>query len=195
MTTEGPLLESLTRRLAETPQDFIQEPRIGTRGSVNVAAVVNDALVALGHNALDAKNAQAFQSSDAKLDRNRLQIVLLACWLLHDEWFLQHAPAAGNAMDFLDRDLRVLSSVTVAPKFVSDADRREELVRVCLNALTLRPRGETESQAQDRLVTLNAAERERVVHAARASQERAEKIRREMAKKKAQEGADKWNRE
>ena len=32
MQLEGPMLESLTRRLAETPEDFLAEPRIGLTG-------------------------------------------------------------------------------------------------------------------------------------------------------------------
>lgn len=195
MSTKGPLLESLTRRLAETPPEFLQEPRIGKQGAVYVAAVVNDTLVALGHHALRQNDARVFTSNDAKQDRNRLQVTLLACWLLNDGWFRAHNLDAERAIAFLRDDVRALSAVTNAQKFVQDPDRREELARVCLNAFELRPQGETETQAQDRLMTLNAAERVRVVQAARVAEQRAQAVRAALAEKAAEEAAAKAYRE
>ena len=195
MENEGPVLETLTRRLAETPPEFLAEPRIGNKGAVNVAAVVNDTLVALGQNGLTANDAQAFQSKDAKQDRNRLQVTLIGAWLLYDEWFRQHPELNAHAFDFFKNEVAALSAVTNAQKFVSDPDRREELARVALSALGLRPQGETVTQAQDRLTTLNAAEREQVVQAARVAEQRAQAVREAMAKKAAEEAAAKSYRE
>ena len=195
MTTEGPLLESLTRRISETPPEFLLEPRMGDKGVVNVAAVVNDTLVALGQNALTQNDARAFQTTDAKRERNRLQVTLLACWLLYDEWFRAHPEHTARALSFLQDDARALSAVTNAQKFISDPDRREELARATLNAFGLRPSGETLTQAQDRLMTLNAAERERVIQAARVAEQRAQAVREAMAKKAAEEAAAKAYRE
>ena len=46
---EGPLLETLTRRLAECPADFLAEPRDSSgKGAVYVAAVVYDLIRDLG---------------------------------------------------------------------------------------------------------------------------------------------------
>ncbi len=195
MTTQGPLLESLTRRISETPPEFLLEPRMGDKGVVNVAAVVNDALVALGQNPLTQNDARAFQTTDAKRERNRLQVTLLACWLLYDEWFRAHPEHMVRALSFLQDDVRALSAVTNAQKFISDPDRREELARATLNAFGLRPSGETLTQAQDRLMTLNAAERERVIQAARVAEQRAQAVREAMAKKAAEEAAAKAYRE
>jgi len=195
MNHEGPLLESLTRRLAETPPEFLAEPRIGRKGAVSVAAVVNDTLIALGQPALTRANAGMFQSSDADKDRNRLRVTLIACWLLYDEWFRQHPVVSARALDFLIDDVRALSAVTNAQKFISDPDRREELARSALSAFDLRPQGETITQAQDRLTTLNAAERGRVIQAARAAEQRAQTVREAMAKKAAEEAAAKAYRE
>lgn len=195
MKRQGPLLESLTRRLSETPPEFLTEPRIGRTGTVNVAAVVNDTLVALGQTPLNPQQALTFQSTDANQDRNRLQTALIGCWLLYDDWFRQHPKENEHALVFLNEDIRALSAVTSAQKFVNDPDRREELARVALNALGLRPKGETLTQAQDRLMTLNAAERERVVQAARVAMERAQAVRDAMAKQAAEEAAAKAYRE
>ncbi len=83
----------------------------------------------------------------------------------------------------------------MAVRRCSDPDRREELSRLCLRALNLRPAGETAAQAQDRLTTLNTVERQHVIAAARAAEERARQIREAMAKQAAEEAADKWSRE
>ncbi len=195
MNEEGPLLESLTRRLAECPAEFLAEPRIGKFGAVHVEAVVSDLLRDLGGAALTPEQAVAFQSKDAKKARNRLSLVLIACWLLHDKWFRQEKQHAAQAHSFLSEGLTELAALLPAPQFASDADRREELVRLCLKQLGLRPGGESEAQALDRLATLNTAERQRVIRAAREAEERARAIREAMAKKAAEEAADKWTRE
>jgi hypothetical protein len=195
MHDEGPLLESLTRRLAECPAEFLAEPRIGKSGAVHVGAVVSDLIRDLGGAALTPEQAAAFQSKDARKDRNRLSLVLIGCWLLHDEWFCKEERFAPQAHSFLSEGLTELAALLPAPQFASDPDRREELVRLCLKHLGLRPGGESEAQALDRLATLNTAERRRVIRAAREAEERARAIREAMAKKAAEEAADKWTRE
>ncbi len=195
MNDEGPLLETLTRRLAECPGDFLAEPRIGKSGVVHVDAVVSDLIRDLGGAALTLEQAADFQSKDARKDRNRLSLVLIGCWLLHDEWFRQGERFAERACAFLAERLTELAGLVPASRFISDPDRSEELARLCLNQLGLRPAGETIAQAQDRLDTLNTAERQRVIRAAREAEERTRAIREAMAKKAAEEAADKWTRE
>ncbi len=195
MNNEGPLLETLTRRLAECPAEFLAEPRIGKGGKVHVAAVVSDLLVSLGGQPLSKEEAALFQRIDAKKNRNLYAIVLIACWLLHDAWFRERPEFAQAARQLLFTGLDELAELVKAPQVISDPDRREELSRLCLRALSLRPAGETAVQAQDRLTTLNTAERRRVVAAARAAEERARQIREAMAKQAAEEAADKWSRE
>jgi hypothetical protein len=91
--------------------------------------------------------------------------------------------------------LNGLAEATPAGLFVADPDRREELVRVCLRELGLRPAGETVAQAKDRLTTLNAAERTRVVKAARKAEQRAADIREAMRRKAEEEANAKATRE
>jgi hypothetical protein len=195
MTSLGPALEVLTRRLSETPADFLAEPRIGSAGVVNVAAVVSDLLRDLGGQPLGRELLAAFQTSDARKHRNRLSIVLIGCWLLGDPWFAQQPGLAVKAYQTLSDGLSELAEFVKAPQFVSDPDRREELARFTLNQLGLRPAGESEAQSQDRLTTLSSAERQRVVKAARAAEERARAVREAMARQAAQEAADKATRE
>lgn len=197
MVQEGPYLETLTRRLAETPPDFLAEPKIGAAGTVHVDAVLADVLRELGGGPLPEEVTRLFNppAKEAKERRKFLRLALLAGWLLADPWF-RGKPLAQQALDFLrGSDLQQLAQMLDAPKLVAEAERREELARLALRALDLRPAGENEAQAQDRLATLNSAERERVIKAARAAEERARQIREEMARKAAEEAADKWSRE
>lgn len=194
MKNEGPALESLLRRLAETPDDFLAEPRIGSAGKVHVAAVIHDWLASTGVHIPPAE-LRGFEADDAKKDRNRLSISLLLAWLLSAPEFRQPGVDSGKALNALSDAARELAPHVASRKFFTDPDRREELARLALARLDLRPEGETEHQAQDRLVTISTAERSRVVQAARAAEQRAREIREALAKKAAEESADKYTRE
>lgn len=194
MDKEGPVLESLTRRLAETPPDFLEEPRIGSSGRVQVAAVVHDLLRLLG-GAADTARLSVFQGDDARRDRNRLSLTLILCWLLSDDWFCKTRPAAETVLQLLDEGASDLAKQVTSRKFVVDADRREELARFALARLGFRPAGETLAQAQDRLTSISSAERARTLRASREAEQRARAIREQLARKAAEESADKWTRE
>lgn len=194
MQNEGPILESLTHRLSETPEDFLAEPRIGRNGTVQVAAVVGDLLSILGSTPKPAL-LERFVGTDVRTDRNRLATTLLLCWLLADDWFRQARLPESEVVRLLESESAELAAQVAAKRFVSDPDRREELVRVVLARLGFRPAGESIAQAQDRLATLNSTERARVMQASRAAEERARKIREALVKKAAEESADKWTRE
>jgi hypothetical protein len=195
MQREGPPIEALTRRLAECPADFLAAPRIGGTGTVQVAAVVSDLLRDLGGAPLADWQTNPYVSRQAKADRNRLSVVLVACWLLHDPWFRGEAQFAQAAGALLAAGLREAAEATPADKFVSDPDRREELARLCLRDLGLRPAGESIAEAQDRLTMLSAAERGRVVAAARQAEERAAAIREAMRQRAIEEANSKAMRE
>lgn len=193
MNEEGPLLETLTRRLSECPSEFLEEPKIGGIGRIETAAVVSDLLRDLGGDVLTLQQASAF-GYKTQAQKEKLQLVLIACWLLHDSWFLSRQSHQG-VLKLLTEGLTDLIALVTPEKFISDADRREELVRVCLKALGLRPKGETPAQAQDRLATLNTVERARVIREAQAAEERARAIREEMARKAAEEAASYYGRD
>jgi hypothetical protein len=200
MTDEGPPIENLTRRLAECPPDFLAAPRVGGAGTVQVAAVVSDLLRDLGGAPLPAQMAAQFRGRSARADRNRLSVVLVACWLLHDAGLRPSTAAAAAArrdaaLALLAGGLAEAAAHTRADQFVTDSDRREELARLCLRALGLRPAGETEAQAQDRLAALNAAERQRVIKAAQQAEARAAAIRAEMQRRAIEDANAKAMRE
>jgi hypothetical protein len=119
----------------------------------------------------------------------------LLCWLLADEWFRQHRIEPEALLELIRRGSALVGERTPARKFVTDPERREELARFSLAQLGYRPAGETLAQAQDRLTSLNSAERARVLQASRTAEQRARAIREALARKAAQESADKFTRE
>ena len=194
MEHAGPPLETLLRRLVDTPPDFLDEPRIGARGRVAVAALVHDLLAMHGARAADGA-LRRFVSGDAHADRNRLALAMVACWLLADDALVARAVPADGLLEVLDALCGELSAAAAAHDYVRDGDRREELVRSVLARLGLRPDGETAAQAQDRLSALSGVERARLLEASRAAERRAREIREALVRKAAEESADKWTRE
>lgn len=203
MTTEpGPSLEALTDRLARVPPEFLLPAGPGGPDSVAVAAVISDLLRDLGGEPLTRRTAASFAAAAVggraePARQRRASVMLLAAWLLADRWFRdakvkRFAPAAR---ELLASGLDDLAAIVEPARFVSDPDRREELARVCLRALGLRPAGETEAQASDRLATLDSAERIRVLRDTRKAQERVREIREAMKKKAAEEAAAAYARE
>lgn len=194
MQREGPPLEVLSRRLIETPPEFLAEPVIGRKGDVDVGAVVWDTLRQIGIPPLQPDDLSGFRPAgrgNAK-DRNRLQLTLLSCWLLHEPWFHDNTHDAEAVRQFLESTLAILAESIPSDRIVADPDRREELIRQLLSDFGLRPAGETANQASDRLQTLNSAERLRVLREAARAEKRAQEIREAMARKAAQESASRY---
>ncbi len=190
----GPQLEVLLHRLAETPQDFLSEPKIRKKGIVYVPAVVQDLLDRLDRR-ITAKELEVFEGENPTRDRNRLIVTLIFCWLLADDWFVQAKTSSVKVLSLLSEQAKDLANQIPAAKLINDPDRREELVRISLAHFGYRPEGETEAQAQDRLASLSSIERARILEASRAAEQRSREIREALRRKAAEESADKWTRE
>ena len=191
---DAPGVDALTRRLVDTPADFLAEPVVGETGLVEVAALVSDLLVAAGSPALEVDAAAALGRAATELDRNWLRCVAVAVWLLTEPTVIAAAdPADLRAL--LLAGLRELAGCVAAPELVSDPDRREELVRRCLSGLGVIPDGETRAQAADRLGSLDSVERLKVLAETRAAEERAAAVRQAMHDQAAAEAAAKVSRE
>ncbi|MFP6846799.1 MAG: hypothetical protein VB958_16450 [Thalassolituus sp.] len=190
----GPQLQTLTSRLANTPVDFLDEPRIGSVGRLVVTALVNDAFKKYGHQ-LSIDELRLFEGVDQATDRNRLKLVSLAVWLLNDAWFAQVDLHSSELLTFLNASITQLAESTKANKCVEDSDRREEFARYFLARLDYRPEGESEAQAKDRLSALSSTERQRLLEESRDAEKRAREIRQALARKAAEQSADKWTRE
>lgn len=190
--TPGPPLERLMRRIAETPGEFLAEPRIGGTGTVVTSALVGDLLRSAGVPA-DRSVLDRF-STQRPAERNRLMLAAVVVWLLADDW-VSHAPTPGAMTDLLGDTVTELAATALAQAFVEDAERREELARTALAVLNLLPEGEDERQAADRLSSVSATERQRLISASRAAEERARLVREALIRKAAEESADKYTRE
>jgi hypothetical protein len=190
----GPELSRLTRYLAEIPADFLDEPKISKGGRLVVAALVNDVLLRFGRRA-NASELALFDGGSLKQDRNHLQVIAIATWLLTEEWFATAQISADNILTLLAQQLTEMAKVTRADKFVTDSERREEFARVILARLNFRPANENKAQAIDRLSSLSSIERQRLLEESRAAEKRAREIREALARKAAKESADKWTRE
>jgi hypothetical protein len=173
----------LTRRLADTPTDFLADP-----ATVVVPAVVSDVLLMAGGRALDAATATRFEADEPRWRR----LVLVTCWLVAEPALLACGPVALSAW-LSSRDLLTLSLLVDPLTFVRDPDRREELARVTLRALSLTPAGETPAQAADRLSTVDSVKRHEVLLAAKAAEERAAAVRKAMEEQRAREAAARYS--
>jgi hypothetical protein len=178
--TEGPVLEVLTRRLAEAPSEILARA-----DEVDLVAVVSDLLVDLGGKPLTDDAAKRLEG----VTGNQRRAVLLGAWLLHDPWFRARGDLAVQAAAFLADGLTPLAGLVPAAKLAVDGDRREELARLALRSLDLRPAGESAAQAEDRFSTLDSVLRARVIGEARAAEQRAREIRETLVRKQAEEAA------
>lgn len=173
----------LTRRLADTPQDFLADPM-----TVAVPAVVSDVLLMAGGTALDASAAERFEADEPRWRR----AVLVTCWLLADPALLACGPAA-LAKWLAAHDLVTLSQLVDPLRFTQDPDRREELARVTLRALSIQPDGESPEQSADRLSTVDSVRRQEVLVAAKEAEERAAAVRKAMEEQRAKEAAARYS--
>ena len=191
MNREGHQIDAMTHRLAECPPDFLEPPTKQGAGIIDVPAIVCDCLRKMGiENVTDT--AKTIHNFDAR----RQQLVAVTAWLLYDEWFLKLSEIGNAARELLvSNQLAQLSQLVRVEALVDDPDRREELSRICLRELSLRPAGETETEATDRLNALDSVERERVVRKTRAAEARAREIREKMAEQAAREAAARYTRE
>lgn len=191
MDIEGPPLPLLTRRLADAPADFLAAPRIGAAGVVHVDAVARDVLASRGIEVpIGALAALASPASP----REQPGLALLMCWLLAMPQ-LQWPNDPRALLDLLLARTKELAAHLSAQQIVADDERREELVRLTLQGLGQRPAGEALAHARDRWLAVSTLERARLIHASRAAEERARAIREALARKAAEESADKWSRE
>lgn len=189
----GPPLERLTRRLIDTPREFLDPPRTGQGGQVAVAALVAD-LVAMHGGRASLRELARFRP-EVGAPPGFLTLVAVGTWWLADEALLAVPIPQSALVTLLIDAVGDLAREASAPRYVDEPDRREEFARVLLDRLGRVPEGETVAQAQDRLASVSSLERRRLLEASRAADERARAIREALARKAAEESADKWTRE
>jgi hypothetical protein len=190
----GPSLERLLRRLMETPPDFLAPPWRGGEGQVRVAAVVNDVLAALDGQAPPPLLATLSGELTA-VSANQLTLSAVLAWLLADEAWRDTGMTSAALPPLFTETVPALAAEAAASRYVYEPERREELVRTAIARLGLTPNGETAAQAADRLASVSGVERRRLLDASREAEARARAIREALARKAAEESADKWTRE
>ncbi|MBL7978800.1 MAG: hypothetical protein JNN12_10710 [Bacteroidetes Order II. Incertae sedis bacterium] len=189
MNQEGPRLEKLTRRLIDTPEVILYEPVIKNKGDLSVPALVGDLLRFIqGTPGAYWPDLSPF-TSNSGLDRNRLRMMVLVTYLLHDDWFQGKTHLVDRTFKLLATGLDPLAKRIEVNRFIEDPDRREELIRYCLAQLDLRPSGERINQAKDRLHALDTVEAERVLQATKAAEEKARRLREEIKRRLEEEEA------
>ncbi len=199
----GPEIDSLTHWLTDCPSEFYQLPiRSGRAGResmvdatdvpIDVVAIASDHLRDLS---LPSAEIQKAGNAIAKMTGTEQRMVAIAVWLLREPWLMGQTQLGSQVVRLLSGELRELACTINPVSTVTDPDRREELARLCLSKLGLRPAGETTEQARDRLNTLDSVERIRVVSQTREAEARARAIRQAMAKKRAQEAAARYSPE
>jgi hypothetical protein len=187
VSLESTQLDRLLHRMADCPPEFLLGP-----SEINLVALVCDHWRALGLKIPDAHQRRQLARGLGESHH----VTALVLWLLRDDWFLARPDLAEATGRFLQSNsLAKLAKLVRADAIINDPDRREELVRLCLHGLGLRPEGESETQAADRLTTLDSVERERVVRETRQAEARTREIREAMARKKAQEAAARYSPE
>lgn len=196
----GPDLFYLLQRLQNCPEEFFRLPVLlsspkNYAGEIYVGAIVNDLLFDLGVSEDPRKIYESFQMKHSTQNQNYLQLVIITSYLLEAPWFTSAKKFGNQAKELLGVKLKNLAGVVEAKEFVLDSERREELVRFCLKELNLKPKGETDNHALDRLTTVNSIERQRLIEESKAAQKRAQELREAIARQEAEEAASKWNRE
>lgn len=196
MKQEGPLLAAMTHRLTECPDEFLVVIEQDD-GSLCVAALISDFFRRYGDGnpivAGDPFLRKLISEDQGGGNKRHLGLLSVSLWLFYDPWFLDKRAFAEPIWNLLRSEgFRSVAQLLQAKQIVADPDRREELVRICLHALELRPQGESIAQATDRLMTLNSVERERILRETAAAEKRAREVREAMAKAKALESVSRY---
>lgn len=197
MRAEGPPLELLLRRLSDCPPEFLETCSTKDGGS-QLAAIIADHYRRFGPEYLNQERLEwldklYLKPSDRPTAVRYWGVLSVATWLIHDSTFLSRPDLIESGWKWLSGEsLRLLSEIIRPENLLTDPDRREELVRVCLEAHSLFPFGESLAQSRDRLNTLDSVERKRILQATAEAERRAREVREAMARKQALESASRY---
>jgi len=160
--------------------------------------LINDMLIDNGGTPLSDDEIPVY-FNDKKENKNNIyhELVSILCYIFEDNFFTEKQSEAELIKSFLLSPGLIELSKTVksADEFIDDPERREEICRMALNALNYFPQGETEKNAEDRLLTLASVERRKILTRTGEARERAKQLREAMMRKEAEEAASKMSRE
>lgn len=195
-THAAPDLIDLTRRLSECPEVFLDAccgPESVRRVIALIADHFRDHAQASFPKSLEPLFRQLAKAPSDHTSERYLQMLAIVTWILHAPYFLNRADLIERSVSLvMDNHLRQLAILVNPRQLVADPDRREELVRFCLDRLGLIPHGESATQAADRLTSLNSLERQRILQETVEAEKRAREVREAMAKRQALESASRY---
>ncbi len=184
---EGPDINILHHRLTEYPKEWLT-PVLPTY----FIAIIHDAIYSRCPS-VTTSELSAFRRPYQQCEWYRMS--LLIAYFLADDSFEELHFSSKSLVSLLENTAKELTQAGSNKIYMNDVDRREEFIRVVLNALSLYPKGETKAQAEDRLQAVSSHERLKVLRAAKAAEQRSHELRVALAKQKAKEAADKMTRE
>ena len=199
--TEGPPISYLVHHLVQAPPGIREQSVPGNSPGQTTAAMVSDLFYDMGGLLFIQQTAREFFTLNANADPNLFHLIRVVCYILEDRWFFAYyqqdpkARIADKVKPLIFGGLKELAQVQKAGFFLDDAEGREEICRRVLRVLELLPQGETREQAADRFTALDSVERSALVKKTREAQRRAMEIRKEMARRQAEEAASKMSRE
>lgn len=180
MTQIGPGLHPLLQRVRSIPPEVFSS-------EADLSAVIADFY----------RDTGMYQTFDANTVHNlteaRKQFFVFAIWLYLDPLFEPYP--LGSCCQFFESDGLKYADVLDCTQIQNDSLRAEEFVRLCLKAVGLRPAGETEAQASDRLQTLDSVEAVALEKRLAVERERAKAVREQMQQAAAKAAAAKVSRE
>lgn len=189
-SVEGPALDDVLRRLADTPPDVLDHP------AVAAAALVGDTADLLaGAGAVGVLRGPRLGAVEALCAfAPYATLAGTTCWLLRDEHLLAspafRAAATPDALvGLVERLVPALALLRTADAWLHSRTAREELARAVLRELGLRPAGESPEVAQDRWTAVSTEEQRRIAREMAQEARRAEQLARELAEKRAKEAA------
>lgn len=192
MENIGPSLELLLRRIAETPEYFLKELKKDNSPICQAIVLIIEMYLKFG---LEASSSVIHELETNLTNANHRILAMICVWLLNDDSLSEIKFNETQAKNLLIESLGTLANFSTPQKFINDQERREEFVRLVLGRLNYRPKGETKNQAIDRLSSLSIVERKRLIKESQEAEKRAREIREALARKAAEESADKWTRE
>ena len=186
-------IHQLMRRLAQCPGEIYDFTGMNAESPVPLAQV-QDTIYYLGGPALEQKA----RKSVMKIQTERpveAAFLMLGCYVLSDPLFCEKKELVSRSLSLLVSGFTSLADLAQARDFVLNTERREELVRLCLKHLELRPEGESKDVFKNRWESLDSVRRVELMQKATELRKRQEELRKAMERKAAEEAASKWSRE
>ncbi|MBN1617171.1 MAG: hypothetical protein JW875_07640 [Spirochaetales bacterium] len=189
----GPPLAHLLRRLEDTPVEFYTLPVNGAPDSMAVHALIADLCLTLG-TPFKIKDINRLCVGRGVISDNTYRLMAVGTWFLSDT-SLTFLLTPSAVCTVIEKSLAQLSYERNVEYYLFEEDGREEFVRAVLRDLGARPEGETIAQAEDRLSAVSSQARRVVMGEAAEGLARDRQLRAALAKKAAEEAADKYMRE